>query len=343
MERLWEVEASRGSDRMHAATLASLGGAAQSWRSTWSARLPPSTRRHVTWRRGVPTSSPRRDQDRARASTTRALRRVDEARLRPVLDDLARAGHLRRASSTSRAARNGTRSSTTCSRPRACLARPARGGAGAGAGAGGARRRHRRLAILVVALGALAVTAALAVWALSQRADAREQALAADAGARAAKARELEASSAVQLGRDPELGLLLARHAARLAPAAGTADVLRRALRESRVRTVARLGASISDLDALPDGTLAAVTERGGVRLVDGGTPGRVVVPPRRGAQTWLSGGQALTLRGTTLTVRDLPEGDLIATVPVPPGHAFRRRRAARTQNSSSRAGAARR
>ncbi len=39
---------------------------------------------------------------------------------------------------------------------------------------------------------------------------------------------------------------------------------------------------------------------------------------PRRGAQTWLSGEQALTVRGTTLTVRSLPRGNVIATVPVP-------------------------
>ena len=188
-----------------------------------------------------------------------------------------------------------------------------------------ARLRHRRVAgVAAVALVALAGTTALAVWALSQRADARKQALAADAGALAAKARQLEANAIVELGRDPEFGLLLAMHAARLAPAAGTEDVLRRALRESRVRTVADLGSPVSDLTALPGGVLAAVTERGGVRLVKGGTLGRVVLEPRRGAQTWLSEGQALTVRGNTLTVRDLPRGNVVATIPVPRGHPFR-------------------
>jgi WD40 repeat protein len=187
-----------------------------------------------------------------------------------------------------------------------------------------ARLRHRRIAVVaVVALVALAGTTALAVWALSQRADARKQALAADAGALAAKARELEANAIVKLGSDPELGLLLATHAARLAPAASTEDVLRRMLRDSRVRTVAKLGSPVSDLAALPGGTLAAVIEHGGVRLVKGGRPGRVVVAPRRGAQTWLSGQQALTVRGRTMTVRSLPRGDVVATVPVPPDTRF--------------------
>jgi WD40 repeat protein len=326
LERLWEVERERGSDRLRAETLAELGGAeriveehlerALSGLDVEDRDLVARLFNHLVTPSG--TKIAHGVDDLARYADE------DPARLEPVLAALDSARILRRvpgrAGGPARyeifhdvlapavlAWRTRHEAERALARERAA-----------------AKRRHRRVAIVAVAaLIALAGTAALAVWALSQRADAREQALAADAGALAAKARELEASSAVQLGRDPELGLLLARHAARLAPAAGTADVLRRALRESRLHTVARLGAPISDLDALPDGTLAAVTERGGVRLVDGGTPGRVVVPPRRGAQTWLSGGQALTLRGTTLTVRDLPAGDLIATVPVPPGTRF--------------------
>jgi WD40 repeat protein len=183
-----------------------------------------------------------------------------------------------------------------------------------------ARSRHRRIAVVaVVALVALAGMTALAAWALSQRAEAREQALAADAGASFAKARELEANAIVQLGRDPELGLLLATRAARLAPAATTEDVLRRTLRASRVRTVAQLGSPVSDLVVLGDGTtLAAVTGRGGVRLVEGGKPSRVVVAPRGGSETWFSGDLALTARAGVLTVRRLPLGSVIAAVPVP-------------------------
>ena len=74
-----------------------------------------------------------------------------------------------------------------------------------------AKRRHRRVAaVAVVALVLLAGTSALAVWALSQRSEAREKALAADAGALSAKARELEANAILQSAAIP-VGLALAR------------------------------------------------------------------------------------------------------------------------------------
>ena len=136
----------------------------------------------------------------------------------------------------------------------------------------------RRLAIIVViALVGLAAMFGLLLFALSATKEAREQTRAAEAGALAAKARQLEANAIVELDRDPELGLLLAAQAARMTPDpdAATDDVLRRALRESRVRTVARLGAPVSDLTALPGGLLAAATERGGVRLVAAGKAGQ--------------------------------------------------------------------
>ena len=182
-----------------------------------------------------------------------------------------------------------------------------------------ARRRHRRVAaVAAAALVALAGTAALAAWALSQRSEAREKAAAAEAGARATKARELEANAILQLGRDPELGLALAAHAARLAPSSSTVDVLRRALRESRVRTVARVGSPVTDLAALEDGSVAAISEDGGVRVVDGNRVDRFVVPPSAGSRSWFWDGGVLTLRGTALTARSLPEGDVLAIVRVP-------------------------
>jgi WD40 repeat protein len=59
------------------------------------------------------------------------------------------------------------------------------------------------------------------------------------------------------------------------------------------------------------------------VRLVAGGKAGRTVVPPRRGAATWFSGRLALTVSGTRMAVRRLPESTVIATVPVPAGTRF--------------------
>ena len=186
------------------------------------------------------------------------------------------------------------------------------------------RRRHRRLAIVAgIALVGLVGTLALAVWALSQRSEAHQQADAARTAARAAKTRELETSALQQLPLDPERGLLLASQAARMAPTRSTEDVLRKALRESRVRTVTPLGSPLTDLAVVGPDTFAAVGEKGEVRLVKGDRPGPRVVPGRRGAQTWLSSGFALTVRGTTLTVRRLPDGATVSTVPVPKGTRF--------------------
>ena len=189
-----------------------------------------------------------------------------------------------------------------------------------------ARRRHRRLAVVtVLALVALAGTLALAAWALSQRAEAREQraeareqANAAGFAALSARTRRLEASAIVELGRDPELSLLLAREAGRLAPTSATEDVLRRTLRESRVRTVTDLGVAVTDLAVVAGGRLAAVTTDGAVRMIVRGRPGRVVVPPAERTRSWLSFGRALTLRDGTLVVRSLPGGSRIASFRVP-------------------------
>jgi hypothetical protein len=326
LERLWQVERERGSDRLRAETLAELGGAERIVEEHLERALAglDADERDLVARLFNHLVTPSGTKIAHGVDDLARYAGEDPARLEPVLAALDGARILRRVPGR------------TGGPPRyeifhdvlapAVVAWHAQHDAERALAAerAAAKRRHRRVgAIATVALVLLAGTTALAVWALSQRSEAREKALAADAAALGAKARELEASSTVQLARDPELGLLLAREAARLAPAAATPDVLRRALLESRVRTVADLGTPVSDLDVLRDGRLAAVIDGGGVRLVDGGTVGAVVVAPRRGARTWLSGGHALTLRGTTLTVRQLPEGNVIATVPVPAGTRF--------------------
>ena len=321
LERLWAVERERGSERLRAATLAELGGAeriveehlerALSGSDAVERNLMAGLFNHLVTPSG--TKIAHGVDDLARYANE------DPARLEPVLAALDRARILRRvpgrAGGPSRyeifhdVLAPAVLAWRTRHEAERALARER----------DAAKRRHRLVAaVALVALVLLAGTTALAVWALSQRSEAREKALAAEAGTLAAKARQLEANSIVQLGLDPELGLLLAAHAGRIAPTSATKDVLQRALRESRVRTVAQLGSPVSDLTALPGGLLAAATERGGVRLVASGTPGRTIVPPRRGAATWFSGQLALTVRGTRMTVRRLPEGTVVATVPVP-------------------------
>jgi WD40 repeat protein len=95
-----------------------------------------------------------------------------------------------------------------------------------------AGKRHRRLLYLAGAsLLALAIAVGLAVFALTQRSQARSQAA-------LAQSRELAASAVAQLPGDPELGLLLAREAARVEPTPQAENALREALLSSRVQAV---------------------------------------------------------------------------------------------------------
>ena len=325
LERLWAVERARESDELRAATLAELGGAERIVEEHLERALAglDTTERDLVGRLFNHLVTPSGSKIAHAVDDLARYADEDPARLAPVLAALDGARILRRvpgrAGGPARyeifhdvlapavlAWRTRHEAERALARVRAA-----------------SRRRHRRVAILAAAaLVALAATTALAVWALSQRAEAREQASAANAGALAAKARELEASALVQLDRDPELGLLLAARAARLAPSASTEDVLRRTLRASRVRMVVRLGAPVSDLSVLPGGALVAVVDDGGVELVEGQRV-RTVVPSRAGARSWVTGSDALTLDGRTLTVRSLPDGGTSATVPVPEGTRF--------------------
>jgi WD40 repeat protein len=124
--------------------------------------------------------------------------------------------------------------------------------------------RRRRLQLLfALVLVALGLMTAVTVFALSQRSEAREQ-------AKEAKAHELEALARGELDDDPELGLVLAREAALLAPTPSSEETLRDALRASRLRSVARLGSS----------ALGATVRRGDVIGVTAG--GSVVTAKAR-------------------------------------------------------------
>ena len=153
-----------------------------------------------------------------------------------------------------------------------------------------ARRRHRRLAWLTgFASVAFLATAFLAIFALSQRSDARDE-------ARKSKAHELEVSAAATLDRDPELSLLLGLEAARLAPNEASEATLRNALLASRVRAVVDVGKPL--LGAVfrgPDVVIA--TDDGHVVVADRRTGRRV--------QAFSSGahavGASFAADGTTL------------------------------------------
>jgi WD40 repeat protein len=131
-------------------------------------------------------------------------------------------------------------------------------------------RRHRRL-LGVIAAGSvlLAAMAAVTVYALSQRTEAREQAREAEASALEAKAHELEALARSAFDDDPELGLLLTREAALLAPSQTSEETLREALRVSRLRSIVRLGASARGA-SVRRGAVIAATDGGSLVTADG-------------------------------------------------------------------------
>jgi WD40 repeat protein len=102
-----------------------------------------------------------------------------------------------------------------------------------------ARKQRRRLRVIVGAsLGALVVVAALAIYALVQRSDARTQ-------AQRAFGRELAARAVAELPSNPATSVEFALRAARLAPGAGTASVLRSSLLAMDEETIVRLGGNI--------------------------------------------------------------------------------------------------
>ena len=118
----------------------------------------------------------------------------------------------------------------------------------------------------MIALGSvlLAVMAAVTVYALSQRSEARTQ-------AREAKAHELEARATILLDVDPELSLLLARTAALMTRSETAEATLRNALVMSRVTTVVDVGEPLLGA-MLRGGEVRAATTDGSVVVADGVT-----------------------------------------------------------------------
>jgi len=152
------------------------------------------------------------------------------------------------------------------------------------------RRRHRRLLVLfAIAVVALGAVAAVALYALTQRAEARRQADAANEQAalardraRFAHARELDAEATSLLPIDPELSLLLAAEGARLSPTAQAADVLRQALLVSKVRGVVP-ARGVTSATFSPDGSRIVVGRAGGgARIFAADTLGLVATLPTK-------------------------------------------------------------
>jgi WD40 repeat protein len=121
-----------------------------------------------------------------------------------------------------------------------------------------AEMRHRRtLTFAIAAVVAVAVLGAISIYALTQRSNARSE-------ARHARAREIAALASLQLPDDPEGSLRLALEANALEPSPRTERVLRTVLRELRVLAVLRGGGPVTSVAFSPDSEFALTADKGG-------------------------------------------------------------------------------
>ena len=240
LERIWEEERAQGSGRLRASTLVSLGGA----ESIVRAHLRRAVQELTSEQRDVAADvfrflvTPSGTKIAHGVGDLAEYASVDEQRLMPVLSTL---GQERIVRTVDGAGSNGTRyeifhdvlgEAVLAWRREQELERERRE----------AERRHRRVfALAIGALLALAAMTAVAIYAFSQRANARTE-------SRHAAARALLAESLHQLDIDPQLSLLLGLQAAKTDRTQQTQDVLSQAIEASRMRAVRK----VSDTAPIP-------------------------------------------------------------------------------------------
>jgi WD40 repeat protein len=181
-----------------------------------------------------------------------------------------------------------------------------------------AERRQRRLALFAgSALVALAAMTAVAIYAFSQRAEARQH-------GDDAQARALVAQALSQLGEDPELSLLLGLKAAGIERSNDVENVLRRALEASRLRSV-RKTSDTARVAPPPGGRLRVagkVLPGGAIEAVATSPDGRLIATGHSDATARLwSAKTARPVRefaeensGHVIALAFSPNGELLAT-----------------------------
>ena len=247
LERIWEVEREQGSAVLRAATLERLGGAAEIVALHLEGAMDSLTpaQQEIASELLHQLVTPSGAKIAHSATDLADYARVAEPEARSVLDALATRRILRPGDDGSYEIYHDVLAAPILAwRERHVHAQELVE----------AHRRSRRLATLATAaVAALVITTLIAVFALVQRGNAREQ-------ARAAHARELDAAALSLLPTDPELGLVLARESAALSPTATAEDVLREALTSSRLRSVVDLGKPLLAAAAVgPETTAVAV------------------------------------------------------------------------------------
>jgi hypothetical protein len=271
MERVWDEEHAQGSKRLRLETLRRLGGA----EAIVQAHLHRAVAELTAEERDVAADvfrylvTPSGTKIAHGSDDLAEYAAVDEGRLLPVLSTLGRERIVR---TVDGAGSNGARyeifhdvlaEPVLAWRREQELERERRA----------SRRRQRRLySVVMGALVALAAMTAVAIYAFSQRANARNE-------SNHARARALLAESLHQLDIDPQLSLLLGLEAAKTDPTEQTQDVLSQALEASRMRGVRRIS-NTEPIRAPPGGRVRVhgkVLPRGAVEAVAVSPDGRVI------------------------------------------------------------------
>jgi WD40 repeat protein len=286
LERIWEEERAAGSDRLRAATLASLGGA----ESIVRAHLRRAVQELTSEQRDVAADvfrflvTPSGAKIAHGVGDLAEYASVDEGRLVPVLSTLGRERIVR---TVDGAGSNGARyeifhdvlgEAVLAWRREQELERERRA----------AEKRHRRLAVVALAaLLALAAMTAVAIYALSQRRDARRSAHRAEARELVARSSGLVSRSAALLGQDPLQSISLAAQAARLDPTPEAENALRDALAASRAIAILKAGNGRVNAAAYdPSSTLVVTADGDGTARIFSTTGEQVAVLRHRGAVT---------------------------------------------------------
>jgi WD40 repeat protein len=272
LERLWEVETEQGSRRLRLETLEGLGGAAhivEDHLERAMAELSPEEKdaaaamyNHLVTPSGTKIAH--------RAGDLAGYASVDEAETERVLNRLVEERIVRAGKDGAEGPRYEIFHDVLAE---AVLAWRTRHEAERRIEAErhAAARRHRRL--LALAIGALvliAILAAIAVYALVQRGDARDQ-------ARRARGREIAARAVITAPVDPEQAVRLALQAARLDPSRAADSVLRSTLRGLRVKAVLPGGGPVTDVDFTRDGKLLVAADGDGKARIYRADDGRLI------------------------------------------------------------------
>ncbi len=271
MERVWDEEHEQGSKRLRLDTLRQLGGAeaiVQAHLQRAVAELTPDERdvaadvfRYLVTPSG--TKIAHGSDDLAEYAA------VDEGRLLPVLSTLGRERIVR---TVDGAGADGARyeifhdvlaEPVLAWRRQQELERERRAAS---------RRQRRLLGVAMGALLALAAMTAVAIYAFSQRANARDE-------SRHAHARALLAEAQHQLDIDPQLSLLLGLEAAKTDRTEQTQDLLSQAIEASRMRNVRRVSDTLP-IPGPPGGRLRVhgkLLPRGAIEAVARSPDGNVI------------------------------------------------------------------